>query len=108
MTSRAVGIQTAYDYMNKNQAAATWDNSVGQNYVEFETSDGTVQIWLEDEQSLEAKVNVMKEHNLGGIAAWKLGFDEISGASSVDLRQSKPENRIRNTAGDATHRSVMH
>ena len=70
MTSRAVGIQTAYDYMNKNQAAATWDNSVGQNYVEFETSDGTVQIWLEDEQSLEAKVNVMKEHNLGGIAAW--------------------------------------
>ena len=76
VTSRAVGIQTAYDYMNKNQAAATWDNSVGQNYVEFETSDGTVQIWLEDEQSLEAKVNVMKEHNLGGIAAWKLGFDD--------------------------------
>ena len=33
---------------------------------------------------------------------------KISGASSVDLRQSKPENRIRNTAGDATHRSVMH
>ena len=58
VTSRAVGIQTAYDYMNKNQAAATWDNSVGQNYVEFETSDGTVQIWLEDEQSLEAKINV--------------------------------------------------
>lgn len=76
VTSRAVGIQTAYDYMNKNQAAATWDNSVGQNYVEFETSDGTVQIWLEDEQSLEAKINVMKEHNLGGIAAWKLGFDD--------------------------------
>jgi len=76
VTSRAVGIQTAYDYMNKNQAAVTWDNSVGQNYVEFETSDGTVQIWLEDEQSLEAKINVMKEHNLGGIAAWKLGFDD--------------------------------
>ena len=76
VTSRAVGIQTAYDYMNKNQAVATWDNSVGQNYVEFETSDGTVQIWLEDEQSLEAKINVMKEHNLGGIAAWKLGFDD--------------------------------
>lgn len=55
--------------MNKNQAAATWDNSIGQNYVEFETSDGIVQIWLEDEQSLEAKINVMKEHNLGGIAA---------------------------------------
>lgn len=53
-----------------------------------------MQIWLEDEQSLEAKINVMKEHNLGGIAAWKLGFDDgrkISGASSVDLRQSKPE-----------------
>lgn len=31
---------------------------------------------LEDEQSLEAKINVMKEHNLGGIAAWKLGFDD--------------------------------
>ena len=35
-----------------------------------------MQVWLEDEQSLAAKVEVMKQHGLGGIAAWKLGFDE--------------------------------
>ena len=76
VTSRAVGTQTAYDVLAKNGVMPVWDEVTGQNYAAFETADGLVQVWLEDEQSLAAKVGVMKQHGLGGIAAWKLGFDE--------------------------------
>ena len=76
VTSKAVGIQTAYDVLAKNGVTPAWDETAGQNYAAFETADGLVQVWLEDEQSLAAKVEVMKQHGLGGIAAWKLGFDE--------------------------------
>lgn len=76
VTSKAVGIQTAYDVLAKNGVVPVWDEMTGQNYAAFETADGLVQVWLEDEQSLAAKVGVMKQYGLGGIAAWKLGFDE--------------------------------
>ncbi|MDO4293691.1 MAG: glycosyl hydrolase family 18 protein [Eubacteriales bacterium] len=76
VTSRAVGTQAAYDYLAQNGVTPVWDEQTGQNYASFETGDGLVQVWLEDEQSLAAKVEVMKQHGLGGIASWKLGFDE--------------------------------
>ena len=33
------------------------------------------QIWLEDAESLEVKLNVMDSHNVAGVAEWKLGFE---------------------------------
>lgn len=76
VTSQAVGIKTASDYLINNRVAYEWDEATGQNYAEF-TSDGDlVQVWLEDEQSIAAKISVMKHYNLGGVATWKLGFDD--------------------------------
>ncbi len=76
VSSRAVGIQAASDFLNQNGAVYAWDESTSQNYAQFDTPEGLCQVWLEDEQSLAAKVDVMKNYGLGGIAAWKLGFDE--------------------------------
>lgn len=76
VSSQAVGIQTASNYLLKNNVAYSWDEETCQNYASFETSKGTVQVWLEDEQSLAAKISIMKKYELGGISAWKLGFDE--------------------------------
>lgn len=76
VSSRAVGIQAASDFLTQNGVAYSWDESTAQNYAEFDTPEGLCQVWLEDEQSLAAKVEAMKRYGLGGIAAWKLGFDE--------------------------------
>ena len=32
-------------------------------------------IWLEEEESLALKASLVKEYDLGGIAAWVLGFE---------------------------------
>ena len=76
VTSQAVGIKGASDYLVNHGVAYEWDETTGQNYAEFESGDGKVQVWLEDEQSIAGKIGVMKHYGLGGVAAWKLGFDD--------------------------------
>ena len=41
-------------------------------------SGGTYRIWLEDSRSLGEKLAFMKEHNLAGVASWRLGLENES------------------------------
>lgn len=76
VTSEALGMAEARRRVNAVGAEIVWDDSVKQNYAQWEGADGaTYKIWLEDAQSLEAKLQLMKEYNLAGTAAWKLGFE---------------------------------
>ena len=43
--------------------------------VQIEDNGSTYRIWLEDASSLEVKLGLMKDNNLAGTAAWKLGFE---------------------------------
>lgn len=76
VSSQAVGINAASEYLVKRGVAYSWDESTGQNYAAFEEDGNLIQVWLEDEQSIGAKISIMKNYSLGGVAAWKLGFDE--------------------------------
>lgn len=76
VTSEALGMAEARRRVNAVGAETMWDDSVKQNYAQWEGADGAMyKIWLEDAQSLEAKLQLMKEYNLAGTAAWKLGFE---------------------------------
>ena len=55
---------------------AEWDESTKQNYAQWEADGGTYRIWLEDLQSLEEKLKVIRENNLAGVAEWSLGMEE--------------------------------
>ena len=48
-----------------------WDDELKQNYAEFSDGSNTRQIWIEDIDSLKAKVSLIKENNLGGVASWQ-------------------------------------
>lgn len=76
VTSQAVGMNAASDYLARRSIAYEWDETTGQNYADFTAEGSLVQVWLEDEQSIAAKISVMKNYGLGGVATWKLGFDE--------------------------------
>ena len=32
-------------------------------------------MWVEDVQSIGVKLNVMQNYDLGGVAAWRLGYE---------------------------------
>lgn len=51
----------------------SWDKNLGQNYGEVESNGTKYQIWMEDEESVEAKMKEIKSLNIAGVAEWKLG-----------------------------------
>ena len=75
VTSEAYPMANVDSVLNTYGMEAEWDETTGQNYAEV-TKDGTsYQIWIEDLQSISVKLNVMQSYNLGGVAAWRLGYE---------------------------------
>ena len=75
VTSEAVDMETAKNFISRNGLTMTWNASAGQNYGEIQKGNTLYQIWMEDKDSIEAKLAVMRKYNIGGVAAWKLGYE---------------------------------
>ena len=75
LTSEALSMSAAANYLAQYGVAASWDETTCQDYATFEADGVTYQIWLENAKSLEAKLQVMSAYQLGGIAEWKLGLE---------------------------------
>lgn len=79
VTSEAMGMAEGKQVLENNNVEAAWDDATGQNYAEFEGDDGSLyQIWLEDDKSIEQKMNLVKDYGLAGVAGWKLGLETDS------------------------------
>lgn len=76
ITSEALSMSAAENYLLQYGATAAWDQVTCQNYATWQAEGITYQIWLEDEESLRAKLGVMSMYPLGGIAQWKLGLEK--------------------------------
>ena len=65
----------AQEVVSSNNAEIYWDNDVSQYYGSFEKDGIRYQIWMEEGESIAAKVQLAKKYNLAGVSAWKLGFE---------------------------------
>ena len=50
------------------------DPATGQNYAELVKEGVTYKMWLEDELSLEKRIQLMKKYHLSGVAAWMRSY----------------------------------
>lgn len=74
--SQAVGMEAAEEFVRAHGMSVEWDEETCQNYGEC-TEDGSLfQVWLEDERSMEVKLNIMEKYQIGGVAGWRLGFEK--------------------------------
>ena len=73
VSSEAYDMETAKNKITEAGVELTWDEDAQQNYATWTVGDATYKMWLEDEQSIEPKLKLMKEHKLAGTAAWALG-----------------------------------
>ena len=78
VSSKALGMEEAAQSVVNAGATAQWDEKTQQNYAKWSADGGTYRIWLEDAQSLEAKLKVIQENKLAGVAEWSLGKEESS------------------------------
>ena len=74
-TSSAYSMDGVQELIDKYKVKPTWDETLGQYYVEIPLKDGKYRIWIEDASSLEEKLKLVQANNLAGIACWKLGLE---------------------------------
>ena len=74
-SSQSVGITSAKEWVESNQVPLYWQEELGQYYGELEKDGATYSIWMEDERSLELKMQLIRDNNLAGVACWRLGFE---------------------------------
>ena len=75
VSSKALGMQDIQDFIQTHGMTESWNAETGQNYAET-TEDGTkIQIWVEDAQSIQQKLDVMQSFGIKGVAEWRLQFE---------------------------------
>ena len=75
LSSEVLGMDGASNFISQNGMDVYWDEEAGQNVGTLDGEDGLYSIWVEDEQSVEAKMKLVQEYQLAGVAEWKLGFE---------------------------------
>ena len=75
VTSSAYGMEEAERAVAAGGMEKKWDEAFAQYYAESEAGGAHLEIWLEDAESIAAKMNVIREYQCAGVAEWKLGLE---------------------------------
>ena len=78
LTSQAVNMEEAWNMASVNGVDPVWSEEDGQYYAEYIKDGVTYKIWLEDERSMELRLQAAKENGLAGMSFWKLGLEKSS------------------------------
>ncbi len=58
--------------------SAGWDNSSSVPYLYYSKNGVKHQVWFENRYSLAIKLGLVEKYGLGGIAIWRLGYEDSS------------------------------
>jgi len=72
--STALRVKSADDFISNNKIPIVYDYNAKQNYGEKKIENITYKIWIEDELSLEQRIDLVNKYNLNGIAIWALDY----------------------------------
>lgn len=75
LSSSSYGMSAINDLIDNRGLTKTWLSDLGVNYCEYENDGNTYKMWIEDGQSAEGKMRLIKENDLAGVASWKLGLE---------------------------------
>lgn len=74
VTDEYITLNNMASFLQRVNAEPEWDEITCQNYAEWKSGEVTYQIWIEDEASIQVKLNVMNTKGIGGVAVWRLGY----------------------------------
>jgi spore germination protein YaaH len=83
VTQNNLDMESAYNLFVNAGAAFEWDDVTMSYYAEYRGVDAngmtyTRRVWLEDERSLRAKLDLVNEYGLAGVSGWRKGFEKPS------------------------------
>lgn len=85
ISSQAIGMEMAEEYVAAHNIEVEWDDETCQNYGEYTDGDTLYQVWLEDEESIRVKLNIMDKYQIGGVASWRLGYEKPSIWDEIEI-----------------------
>ncbi|MDI6618593.1 MAG: glycosyl hydrolase family 18 protein [Clostridiales bacterium] len=64
------------DKIKALKTADEYDKGAGQKKITYIDDEGCMHIiWIEDDKSMERRLKLVREYNLAGAAAWRLGYE---------------------------------
>lgn len=78
VSSKAIGMEKAEQIIADKKLTKVYLEDIGQHYVEYDADGGKQRIWLEDEKSLQNRIELVHKYQLGGIATWSRSFQKPS------------------------------
>ncbi len=63
---------------------AQWLDEERQFFIEYENGNGVNHIWLEEQDSISAKISVAREYGLAGVCFWRLGQEPKNMWSTIE------------------------
>ena len=74
VTDEYLTLVNTQDFLDRVGQQGTWDEETGQLFAEWESGSSKYQIWVENEDSIMTKLNVMRAKDIAGVAVWRLGY----------------------------------
>ena len=68
--SKVISMKDIYSSLPK-ETTVEWDDSLKQNYAEYQKGGKTYKIWIEDTESIKYKLDLVSTYNLAGAAYWE-------------------------------------
>lgn len=73
--NRSLTMKNIPALLASKKTTSVWDPSFGQFKISYIEEGLTYTFWLEDEKSIQARLELAKKYDLAGVAAWRLGHE---------------------------------
>lgn len=74
-SNRAVYMKDVPALIAAKKAVSVWDPKFQQYKVEYAEGGYRYVFWLENEQTVQGRVDIANKYDLAGVAAWRLGYE---------------------------------
>jgi spore germination protein YaaH len=68
-------MEKSKEFMSEKGGTEVWLEEAGQNYSEANDGEYTYKCWFEDADSVKLRLQLAKQYQTAGVAAWKSGFE---------------------------------
>ena len=81
--------EEVYNIVENNKGEVLWhEDNKAPYYIFTNAKDITFTTWFENTESISYKLDLVNKYNLGGIALWRLGFEEPEMWKAVEQKLS--------------------
>ena len=92
LDSTVYSMKNCVSYLSDHNLTPVLDKDAGQNYVQYTSGEITYKLWIEDNDSVKKRVQLVDKYNLAGVSGWKKG-SELSSTWQVIQDTLKQNNQ---------------